>query len=112
MLHPTETPKKSWVETCLEGSEGPTIAASDYMRLFAEQIRAFVPGRYRVLGTDGFGRSDYRKRLRHFFEVDRQWVAVAALESLAKEGKVPAARVAEAIAKYGLDPEKPNPVKS
>ena len=82
------------------------------MRLFAEQIRAFVPGRYRVLGTDGFGRSDYRKRLRHFFEVDRHWVAVAALESLAKEGKVPASRVAEAIAKYGLDPEKPNPVKS
>ncbi len=90
MLHPTETAKKSWVETCLEGREGPAIAATDYMRLFAEQIRAFVPGRYRVLGTDGFGRSDYRKRLRHFFEVDRHWVAVAALESLAKEGKVPA----------------------
>jgi pyruvate dehydrogenase E1 component len=109
LLHPTETPRRSWVEACLAGREGPVVAASDYMRLFAEQIRAYVPGHYRVLGTDGFGRSDYRKRLRHFFEVDRHWVALAALESLAKEGKVPPSRVAEAIRKYGIDPEKPNP---
>jgi pyruvate dehydrogenase E1 component len=79
------------------------------MRAFADQIRPYVPRRYRVLGTDGYGRSDYRKSLRDFFEVDRRWVALAALESLAKEGKVPAERLAEAIKKYEIDPEKPNP---
>ncbi|UFN49797.1 pyruvate dehydrogenase (acetyl-transferring), homodimeric type [Roseomonas sp. OT10] len=111
LLHPTETPRRSHVETSLAGRQGPVIAATDYMRLYAEQIRAHVPGRYRVLGTDGFGRSDYRRRLRDFFEVDRRWVTVAALESLAKDGAIPAAKVAEAIAKYGIDPNKPNPAK-
>jgi len=111
MLHPTETPRKSHVETCLGEREGPVIAATDYMRMMADQIRAWVPRRYRVLGTDGFGRSDYRKKLRHFFEVDRYWVTVAALKALADEGTVQAAVVAGAIKKYGLDPEKPNPVK-
>ncbi|GEP09334.1 pyruvate dehydrogenase (acetyl-transferring), homodimeric type [Methylobacterium gnaphalii] len=109
LLHPTETPKKSHVETCLEGRGGPVIAATDYMRLFADQIRPYVPGRYRVLGTDGFGRSDYRKRLRDFFEVDRRWVTVAALHSLAADGAVPTSKVADVIAKYGIDPEKPCP---
>jgi pyruvate dehydrogenase E1 component len=109
MLHPTEPQRTSYVETCLSGRSGPVIAATDYMRLFADQIRPYVPGRYKVLGTDGFGRSDYRVRLRDFFEVDRHWVAVAALKSLAEEGQVPAAKVAEAIAKYGLDPQKPAP---
>ncbi|MBV8229090.1 MAG: pyruvate dehydrogenase (acetyl-transferring), homodimeric type, partial [Planctomycetaceae bacterium] len=111
LLHPTETPRKSHVETCLGAREGPVIAATDYMRMMADQIRAWVPRRYRVLGTDGFGRSDYRKKLRHFFEVDRYWVTVAALKALADEGTVQAAVVAGAIKKYGLDPEKPNPVK-
>jgi pyruvate dehydrogenase E1 component len=109
MLHPTEAPRKSHVETSLGGRDGPVIAATDYMRLFADQIRPYVPGRYRVLGTDGFGRSDYRRKLRHFFEVDRHWVAVAALKALAEEGKVEPSVVADAIRKYGLDPGKPDP---
>lgn len=111
LLHPGEEPRRSWVETCLGPRKGPAVAATDYIRAFADQIRAYVPGRYRVLGTDGFGRSDYRRKLRHFFEVDRRWVTLAALESLAKEGTIPPARVGEAIEKYGIDPEKPNPAR-
>jgi pyruvate dehydrogenase E1 component len=111
LLHPQEQPRRSWVETCLGRRPGPVVAASDYVRAFAEQIRAHLPKRYRVLGTDGFGRSDYRRALRHFFEVDRRWVALAALESLAREGAMPTARVAEAITKYGIDPEKANPAR-
>src|SRR4051812_20835594 len=110
LLHPTEAPRQSHVETCLTGRNGPVIAATDYMRLFADQIRTWVPGRYRVLGTDGYGRSDYRKKLRHFFEVDRHWVTVAALKTLAEEGVIEASVVANAINKYGLDPSKPNPM--
>jgi pyruvate dehydrogenase E1 component len=109
LLHPTEEARKSHVETCLGNRGGPVVAASDYMRLFADQIRPFVPHRYRVLGTDGFGRSDYRKRLRDFFEVDRRWIAVAALKTLADEGTVKPTVVAEATAKYSIDPEKPAP---
>jgi pyruvate dehydrogenase E1 component len=86
------------------------VAATDYVRAFPDQIRAFVPRRYRVLGTDGFGRSDYRRTLRSFFEVDRHWVTLAALGALAAEGAVPAQAPAEAIARYGIDPDKPNPV--
>ena len=84
------------------------VAATDYIRAFADQIRPYVPRRYRVLGTDGFGRSDYRARLRRFFEVDRYYVAVAALKSLADEEQIPASRVDDAIKKYDIDPEKPN----
>jgi pyruvate dehydrogenase E1 component len=87
------------------------IAATDYIRLFAEQIRPFVPRLYTVLGTDGFGRSDTREKLRYFFEVDRYWIAVAALGALADEGVIEAVKVAAAIAKYGLDADKPNPLK-
>ncbi|HYG87776.1 MAG TPA: pyruvate dehydrogenase (acetyl-transferring), homodimeric type [Azospirillum sp.] len=111
LLHPTETPRKSHVEACLGDRDGPVIAATDYMRLFADQIRTWVPRRYRVLGTDGYGRSDYRKKLRHFFEVDRHWVTVAALKALAEEGAIETSVVADAIRKYGLDPEKPNPAR-
>jgi pyruvate dehydrogenase E1 component len=110
LLHPTEPPRQSHVEKCLNGRGGPVVAATDYMRLFADQIRTWVPGRYRVLGTDGFGRSDYRRKLRHFFEVDRHWVTVAALKSLAEEGAVEPKVVADAILKYGIDCEKPNPM--
>jgi pyruvate dehydrogenase E1 component len=111
LLHPTDTPRRSWVEQCLGDRTGPVVAATDYIRMFADQIRPFVRQRYRVLGTDGFGRSDYRKKLRHFFEVDRHWVALAALEGLALEGTVPASKVGEAIKKYGIDPGKPNPAR-
>jgi len=112
LLHPTKKPRKSYVETCLTGRPGPVIAATDYMKAFADQIRPFVPGRYRVLGTDGFGRSDYRKKLRQFFEVDRHFVTVAALASLAEQGTVPASMVADAIKKYSINPEKPNPTRA
>ena len=111
LLHPTETPRASWVEQCLGGADGPIVAATDYIRMFADQIRPFLRQRYRVLGTDGFGRSDYRKKLRHFFEVDRHWVTLAALESLALDGVIPASKVGEAIKQYGIDPDKPNPAR-
>ncbi|MBE0625104.1 MAG: pyruvate dehydrogenase (acetyl-transferring), homodimeric type [Burkholderiales bacterium] len=111
LLHPTEAPRESWVEKMLKDSAGPVVASSDYMKAFAEQIRPFIPaGRtYRVLGTDGFGRSDTRERLRDFFEVDRRWVALAALKALADLGEIKASVVAAAIKKYGIDPNKPNP---
>jgi pyruvate dehydrogenase E1 component len=112
LLHPTEKPRKSYVEACLTVRPGPVIAATDYMKAFADQIRPFVPGRYRVLGTDGFGRSDYRKKLRQFFEVDRHFVTVAALASLAEQGTMPASMAADAIKKYGIDPEKPDPTRA
>jgi pyruvate dehydrogenase E1 component len=111
MLHPTQPPRRSHVEVCLAERQGPVIAASDYMKAFADQIRPFVPQRYRVLGTDGFGRSDYRRSLRSFFEVDRHFIAVAALKALADEGAVAASAAADAIARYGIDPEKPNPAR-
>jgi pyruvate dehydrogenase E1 component len=111
-LHPTEPPRQSYVTTCLADRAGPVIAATDYMKSFADQIRPFVPGTYKVLGTDGYGRSDYRRRLRRFFEVDRYHVAQAALQALGQEGAVPLETAAEAITKYGIDPEKPNPARS
>jgi pyruvate dehydrogenase E1 component len=109
LLHPADKPRASYVEQCLAGTKGPVIASTDYMRTFADQIREFVPRRYKVLGTDGFGRSDSRDNLRRFFEVNRFFVAVAALKSLAEDGEVPATKVAEAIKKYGIDTEKPAP---
>jgi pyruvate dehydrogenase E1 component len=109
MMNPTAKAKESHVEGCLTGTRGPVIATSDYIRAFAEQIRAFVPRRYVVLGTDGFGRSDTREKLREFFEVDRRYITVAALKALADDGEVPLARVAEAMKKYGLDGAKPAP---
>ena len=113
LLHPTETPRRSYVETCLaDQPTGPVVAATDYMKSFADQIRAFVPRRYTVLGTDGFGRSDYRRNLRRFFEVDRHYVALAALRALADDGTVPAKTVADAIGKYNIDPDKPNPAQA
>jgi len=110
LLHPLEAPRKSHVEQKLAGAVGPVIAATDYIRLFAEQIRPYVKGSYVTLGTDGFGRSDTREKLRHFFEVDRRWVTLAALKALADEGKIEREKVAAALVKYNLDPSKPNPM--
>jgi pyruvate dehydrogenase E1 component len=109
-LHPTQKAKASYVTTCLQDQTGPVIAASDYIRLHADQIRAFVPQKYVVLGTDGYGRSDTREQLRHFFEVNRYYIAVAALKALADEGKLSLETVAEAIKKYQIDLKKPNPM--
>ena len=110
LLNPESVPRASHVEQCLKDTRGPVIAATDYIHSFAEQIRAFVPRRYVVLGTDGFGRSDTREKLRQFFEVDRHFVTVAALKALADDGQIAPAKVAEAIAKYGINPNKPNPL--
>ncbi len=109
LLHPGETPRTTWVEQCLSGQRGPVVAATDYVRGFADQIRPYVPASYRVLGTDGYGRSDYRRNLRRFFEVDRHHVALAALASLAAEGAVPADTVAEAVRRYDIDGDAPAP---
>jgi pyruvate dehydrogenase E1 component len=111
-LHPTEEPKRSYVETMLADRPGPVIASTDYLRAFADQIRPFVNQPYAVLGTDGFGRSDYRKALRRFFEVDRHFVTLTALHTLAQRGQIPQERVAEAISKYDIDPEKRNPMRT
>jgi pyruvate dehydrogenase E1 component len=113
MLHPGEPARRSFAEECLAAhGGGPVIAATDYVKAYADQIRAFVPGQYRVLGTDGYGRSDYRRNLRRFFEVDRHYVALAALTSLAAEGAVPPGQVADAIARYGIDPDTPDPSRA
>jgi len=111
-LHPDDEPRKSYIEMCLENTEGPVVAATDYMKLYAEQIRPWVPNPYQVLGTDGYGRSDTRDKLRHFFEVDRYHVAVTALYSLVEQELVSPKQVAEAIKKYNIDPDKINPVKA
>jgi pyruvate dehydrogenase E1 component len=109
MLHPEEKPRTSYVAEQLRGRKGPVIAATDYMRSYAEQIRPYVESRYSVLGTDGFGRSDMRSQLRKFFEVNRYYVVIAALKSLADEGSVKPEVVTQAMNKYKIDPDKPNP---
>jgi len=110
-LHPLEEARVSYAEEVLAGREGPFVAATDYMRAFADQIRPFVPGRYAVLGTDGFGRSDYRAKLRQFFEVDRHHVAVTALKALADDGGIEASVVQSAIERYGIEVDVDAPWK-
>jgi pyruvate dehydrogenase E1 component len=112
LLNPTATPQVPFVTQQLEPHVGPVVASTDYMKNYAEQIRAFIPkGRsYRVLGTDGFGRSDFRSKLREHFEVNRYYIVLAALAALADEGAVPREKVAEAIQKYGLKTDKVNPL--
>jgi pyruvate dehydrogenase E1 component len=110
LLNPDKKQRQSYVTECLAGAEGPVIASTDYMKAFADQIRAFIPQRYVVLGTDGFGRSDSREALRDFFEVDRYHVVLAALKALADDGKLPAAKAVEAIKKYKINTNRPNPM--
>ena len=112
LLHPTQTPRVPFVTQQLSAHAGPVVASTDYMKNYAEQIRAFIPKdrSYRVLGTDGFGRSDFRSKLREHFEVNRHYIVVAALKALADEGAVPATKVAEAIQKYGIAADKINPL--
>nr|WP_298124953.1 pyruvate dehydrogenase (acetyl-transferring), homodimeric type [uncultured Pseudoxanthomonas sp.] len=105
-----KSPRKAYVTELLEGRQGPVVAATDYVRAYSDQIRAFVPGSYTVLGTDGFGRSDTRANLRRHFEVDRYYIAHAAIAALAKEGKMTAKDVSRAIKQYKIDVEKANPV--
>ncbi len=111
MLHPLEEQRRAYVTESLAKRGGPVIATTDYVRSFADQIRQWVPGGYRVLGTDGFGRSDTREALRRFFEIDRHYVVVAALKELADRGELEPKRVQEAIERYGLDAEAPMPTK-
>jgi pyruvate dehydrogenase E1 component len=110
LLHPDSPPRVPYVRACLEGRDGPFVAATDYVRTVADQIRQWVPGAYQVLGTDGFGRSDSRAALRDFFEVDRRYIVVAALKALADEGALDVATVSAAIERFSIDADKPNPV--
>ena len=110
MLNPDKPQRVNYVAECLKDAKGPVIASTDYMKSFAEQIQRFVSNKFVALGTDGFGRSDSREALRDFFEVDRRYVVLAALKALSDEGQLPASTVAEAVKKYNLDANKPNPV--
>ncbi|MCB1189350.1 MAG: pyruvate dehydrogenase (acetyl-transferring), homodimeric type [Leptospiraceae bacterium] len=111
MLHPEDQPKHTYVHECLVNREGPVIASTDYMKVYADQIRAYVPAKYVVLGADGYGRSDTRKKLRQFFEVDRYYVVIAALKALADMGHLPESTVSKAIQKFNINADKPNPLK-
>lgn len=112
LLHPAETPRVPYVQQLFADRDGPTVAATDYMRNVPDQIRQWVKGTYVTLGTEGYGRSDSRAALRKHFEVDRHFIALAALKALADEGKIDRATVATAITKYGIDPEKSDPLNS
>ncbi|WP_151704152.1 pyruvate dehydrogenase (acetyl-transferring), homodimeric type [Nitrincola alkalilacustris] len=109
MLHPEDQPRESYLEQCLRGHDGPVIASTDYMRMYADQLREYIPRRYKVLGTDGYGRSDTRSKLREFFEVNRHYVVLAALKALQEEGKLEASVVAKAMKKFNINPDKPAP---
>ena len=111
LLNPDKDQKKTYVEKCLGGSEGPILAASDYMRMNSDQIRPYINKSYYSLGTDGFGRSDTRSKLRKFFEVDKEHIVAYGLSILAKEQLLPSKYAKDAIKKYNIDPEKPIPTK-
>jgi pyruvate dehydrogenase E1 component len=110
LLHPNEPRQETYIQQVLADREGPFIAATDYLKTVADQIRQWIPGRYAVLGTDGYGRSDSRAELRRFFEVDRHYVTIAALKALADDDKIDKHTVTDAMQAFGIDPEKPNPL--
>lgn len=107
--HPTAKPRQGWITQCLKDSDEPVIAATDYMQIYADQVRAYVPARYIVLGTDGFGRSDTREELRRYFEVDRHYIVTAVLKALADDNRLPQDEIAEAMRRYNIEPDKPDP---
>jgi pyruvate dehydrogenase E1 component len=109
MLHPEQEQRKAYITQQLDGAEGPVIAATDYMKSYAEQVHHAVKQPYVVLGTDGFGRSDTRQKLRHFFEVDRHFIVIATLKALADADRIAAVDVSQAMQMYGIDPEKIDP---
>ena len=111
LLNPDKNQKKSYIEECLGNTEGPIVSASDYIRLNSDQIRPFVNKKFYSFGTDGYGRSDTRKNLRKFFEVDKEHLVTYALSVLSKEQLIPSKYAKEAIKKYNIDPEKPIPTK-
>ena len=111
LLHPDEKPKKNFVEKCLSKTEGPILAASDYIRLNSDQIRPFVEKNFYSLGTDGYGRSDTRKKLRKFFEVDKEHIVTYALSALAKEQLIPSKYAEKAMKKYNINKDKPIPTE-
>ncbi|MDF2529892.1 MAG: aceE, partial [Gammaproteobacteria bacterium] len=108
-LHPDKPAPKTYIEECLADKVGPVIVSTDYVRLYTEQLREFMPSRYVTLGTDGYGRSDSREKLREFFEVNRYYVAVAALKALADDDVIPMSQVKEALKKYKIATDKPDP---
>jgi len=110
MLNPKENAKMAYITEQLTDRQGPVVVATDYVKSYTEQLRAFIPANYKVLGTDGFGRSDTREKLRHFFEVNRYFIVLATLKSLSDEGKIEIAVVAQAIADFDLDSDKVNPL--
>ena len=110
LMHPEQEQKKSHLEVSLSKNSVPTIAVSDYVKMVSEQIGPYVPGPYYALGTDGFGRSETRDALRRFFEVDRYYIVLTAIRSLANENKIGMEMVEKVMNKYNLDPEKPNPI--
>ena len=110
LLHPEAEPRVPYVTRLLRDASGPAVAATDYIKAYADQIREFVPGTYTVLGTDGFGRSDTRSKLREFFEISREYIVLAALKALADEGQIENALVTQAIGALGIDPDKSNPL--
>jgi len=109
MLHPQETQRKAYITEVLGDDDSPVISSTDYMKSYSDQVREYVPATFVALGTDGFGRSDTREKLREFFEVDRRYVTVAALHALAQDGKIESTVVANAIQQYAIDPDKPDP---
>src|SRR5690606_3010112 len=110
LLHPDKAPKQPYVTQLLADRPGPVVFASDYMKSFGEQLRPYIPQRYVVLGTDGYGRSDTRGKLRYHFEVDRHFIALAALKALADEGRLPVKEVVKAMKQFGIDSEKRDPM--